>query len=40
MSDIKKQLQDEFKKIRNKYLASADEINSDYNKEYDIADDY
>ena len=40
MSELKEQIEFELEKIRNKYLASADEINSDYNRENDVADDY
>lgn len=37
---IKQQIENEIQKIFNKYLASADEINSDYNRENDFAKDY
>ena len=37
---IKQQIENEIQKIYNKYLDSADEINSDYNRENDFAKDY
>lgn len=37
---IKQQIENEIQKIFNKYLDSADEINSDYNRENDFAKDY
>ncbi len=40
MMGIKQQIETEIQKIFNKYLASADEINSDYNRENDFAKDY
>ena len=40
MSTIKSDIEKELLKIRKKYLDSADEINSDYNREKDTIDDY
>lgn len=40
IKDIKQQIEVEIQKIYNKYLDSADEINSDYNRENDFAKDY